>query len=171
MPIVRRRTSLQRGVSTKARLRADIRRRAKGPKQKNRNSRNATIVSEMKSTVSKKIELPKSAEELWPGRCHSTESLVKFFTRVWGKYIPFGLSMSYLCEVDEKLYHAIHNYHATTGKRWPKKLRVKTREGNLQEKFNRMQKEGVEALTPEELYAVARKMLREKKQSSKPARP
>lgn len=114
--------------------------------------------------------LPDEAPELWPGKLNTQETLPDFFGRVWEAYLPLGLDASLLKKLDKKLLTAIRNYPANEGKPWPEKYRVPNRMSMLadaEEKFNSGK---ATLLSPRELAAVARKLLRDNNQTDKPSR-
>jgi hypothetical protein len=106
-------------------------------------------------------KLPDCAPEMWPGRCHTKEDVAVFVRRVWKKYLPAGLTLRHIEKLDEKLYNAIRGYHAVTGKHWPKDLARISERGRLADALERAKTDGVDAVTPKELMAVARKLARD----------
>jgi hypothetical protein len=113
--------------------------------------------------------LPDRAPETWPGKCHAHDHekyVAAFFRRVWAKYIPLGLTLSYLKNRDLRLYNAINNYHVTYGRPWPNDLKMQTPRTRLATLLDRLETKGSQALTPQELLCAARKLVREKSSSS-----
>jgi hypothetical protein len=109
----------------------------------------------------KALRIPTTAPAQWPGRCHTDEDVADFVRRIWGPYIDVGLTLRHIEEMDLKLFRAIRNYKAMSNRDWPKDLARLTERGRLADALERVQRDGVEAVTPKELMAVARKLARD----------
>jgi hypothetical protein len=107
-----------------------------------------------------KLPLPENAPELWPGKCHTSESLPEFFERVWGPYVNSGLTIARLKNLDRPLWSAIMNYR---GKLSPAESAVLplTPRMRLASLMNEYSTGNLDRLTPDDLVRVARKLQRD----------
>jgi hypothetical protein len=108
----------------------------------------------------KQFPIPRKAPEKWPGRWHSTETLPEFFRRVWGRYLPAGLTLSHIKSLDQKLYNAISNYQKKHLP-WPKELELPNREQRLSMLVRQFKAGDISRMSPEDLVAVTRKLQRD----------
>lgn len=103
--------------------------------------------------------------ELWPGKRSTHEDLTDFFRRVWKPYLPLGLTLTHIREIDHKLYNAIRSYSASHGEAWPTDIAIPTEKSRLASAVERLNEVGPGVLSPRELIAVGRKLTRQCKPS------
>jgi hypothetical protein len=115
----------------------------------------------------KRLALPKKAPELWPGKWHSREELPDFFRRVWGKFLPVGLDMPTIKDLDETLYNAVRT-HRRDGLPWPEDLKLPNREEKLKQNLAAFEAGKSATLSDKDLIAVIRK--RQRDQAATPRR-
>jgi hypothetical protein len=105
--------------------------------------------------------IPKKAPELWPGRRYTEEDVADFVRRVWGPFISCGLTLQDIEQRDPKLYNSIRNFGTCAKHKWPEDLALLSERGRLADAIKRVQENGLEAVTPKQLVAVARKLARD----------
>lgn len=113
--------------------------------------------------------LPANPEK-WPGSRKTKEELPRFFERVWGDYIPKGLTFADIRHKDRGLYRAINNWRNRDKLPWPLHLQVPKQSQILSNNLSLFLR-GSRSLTPKEMVAVTRKLERDaNRRATRPAK-